>query len=177
MKMKIIKLGRFDDVRVWRDDSPLVIKQTASNHPKKHDAPIDALSLEWYAPRGAHFLYGLLSATKARGPAPATVTIDIPPPSPISGFATPIDLLDRVELGLPPEFADSIARAAADACSTYLPEGVVVFHAAVSSRLGSSGLIFGRLAKAVVRIFGMDDALADEERLAAVLGTELLPRN
>ncbi len=76
-------------------------------------------------------------------------------------------LVDDVRVGLPDEYADAVLKGAGG--QELLSGGVLRFAWAAHGMVGSSPMIFLRLATAVVRLISQNATLLSDEELAALL--------
>ena len=169
--MKELNIGRLDRIRLWQGDSPLSATEPA-DRPERGEST--SVTLEWFGPRGGHFVYGLLGATLAKLDTPLAVRVALAANIPLAGIATPVDAMDELWTGLTPDFARSVEQAALIAAPHHLAGGLVVFDSAVHGRVGSSELVFSRLAVAVVQLLALGARSTTDNHLVTLLNGTLL---
>jgi hypothetical protein len=130
--------------------------------------------VEWLSPRGGHFLYGLLGGfAEPVGAAFGEVRVAVGERDgpPLEG--TLVDALDRVHVGLPKDYAAAILTSAmAAVAKAPLSPSTIRFDEAVYGEVGSSEIVFERLATLVVRLMGME--ISGESELLRGTVTEVL---
>lgn len=144
-------------VRVWLDDLPesaypiaMTVRITipAAAPPREHGTEV---AIEWETPSCGPSSYGLLGAhfTPATT-GPLAVDVVVSPPEPMV-FDRPDALRRRA--GLPMEYARKVQRTVQSSeTAPSLGPGVLRFDRALDDPVGSSQLVFGWLAEAIVRI-------------------------
>ena len=115
------------------------------------------VTLEWLSPRGGHFLYGLLGA---RAQPTDGNYVDLHVLVGQSDHAAPrtnlADAIDRVHVGLPAVYARAVLASATDVFKrASFPASIVRFDTALHGEVGSSSMVFERLAEATTRLLAM----------------------
>lgn len=95
-------------------------------------------------------------------------------PSALKTLSTPVDHLDRLSLGLTSDFAKVVEQTADVAVHQYLPTGLIVFDLAAHGAVGSSSLVFSRLAVGILALLSRNAEFASDQELIDLLNALLV---
>ncbi len=132
------------------------------------------VTVEWFSPRGGHFLYGLLGAQCERVHGNAVeLHVGVGKRELAPSVDTLVGKLDSLHAGLLRPYAEAVLRSGTLLSNVHLPAMNVKFDAAVHGDTGSSALVFERLAEVVMHLF-VEPMHAESEKLGGWIADILL---
>ena len=174
-----LKLTKFQSARVWLNELPVgTTFKPESTLIKKVDGGqsasgvVDAAAIEWLVPLGPRTVYGLLGG-RLLPSADRSFTIEVglsgeDGPQYESTLASKVS--EDARVGLPAEYGQAVFDAAVGALRGvgHPVSGRIVFDHAAHGRVGSSPLIFSRLAMALIELL-TSKRLPDQQSVEKIL--------
>lgn len=175
--MRKFHIPRLGSLRIWGCTSPPIIClgepfELVTLGSKGDALPMKTVTLEWFAPAGGRYFYGLLGAQLL--PAVSdhlTVLISAKASHEAQFKSSLMDVaLDVPLVGLPTEYFGAVGEGFQLASETMLSiaSGVLKVHCAAYSDVGSSHFVFRRLAAVLMRLIHLPDIKLTEEEIISL---------
>jgi len=180
--MKVVQLPNLRRAKIWLGELPQLkvhadrvlagdIKTSRPSFPESR-----RVAIEMSIPQGARSLYGLLGGELQKGQTGAfryEVSVSTASGRPFEDSIAPSP--EDARIGLPEEYAQAVVDGLSEAggASSVLPSGRMIISCAAHGAIGSSRLLFKRLARALAQILIADRLPSSEEQAAAFLTFEL----
>lgn len=173
-----IEFSKRGRARVWVDELPPV-GSLSSEVFLRHEGFRAAAQqvfhkrviVELFQPFGATFHYGLLGAElqeNESGELIVAVPADTPRPQ-IPFVGSLAAKVDEVVIGSTSEFAEAVLASLGNLPAELLPSGQLTFTYMAHGAVGSAGIVFGKLAAAVVRLLVMIEPPQGEAEMVEIL--------
>ena len=163
-----IQLPKFQVARVWINALPLVAVSGNSSLTKSIENGeatsyiVNSAAIEWLVPLGPRIAYGLLGGRFIPSEQAPLVLDVVTSTSDAGQYSETLasKVSEDARIGLPMEYGKVVFNAAADALSRsrHPLSGQIIIDHAVHGLVGSSPVMFERLASALIQIIGSDVA-------------------
>jgi hypothetical protein len=156
-KVNAYSLGHLSKSRVWWNRDPF----------DDSDRP-ESIALELWIPRGPRSEYALLGASLDSHAKGVHVHVNCPEDAG-SWHGSLAEATDEVRQGLPNEYRESVQRAGEKGASVSLAQGAITYDRAAHGAIGSSSVLFGRMAAAIVTILADRKSFSTEDQMRQIL--------
>jgi hypothetical protein len=175
--MRTIKLTEIARARVWVGSAgheivPVAALRTVAEAAPGVPVPTPHVTVEAFVPVGAMAMYGLLGM-RFEPTVDTMVRIEVPHSG--AGRWWPESLagrIDRVRAGLTHEFAEPVLDGVAGYANGRFPAGTITVTEAAQGAIGSSAVMFMRLARCALDLM-LNEHPRDDEQLATLLANQL----